>query len=300
MPVVEEPEPTPEPEPVVEEEEPVVEEIAAVEEPALEEEIDTDNEDSIKPDEEVVNAPPVPTLPPTFVFKKPDGTIPPRKNQPVAVVEYSDPADLFLRIEPTMRKISMGKKGNMGVNFSNDMNFPDDWEAKAKSDAATLAKEAGGQSRKLRKLEGLRGIELYIKRPGKNNKEKIDANSIIIASLNNSKKAELKIEFARPDLVSLSDQTQTDDIIMEFSKDFIINDKEGNSLVFDGGENTDKSINFGIGLQTQVVENSAQQQNLESASSTAQNASTIVMVLQFLLAYMIGTGLAAFWGLINS
>jgi len=83
---------------------------------------------------EVINEPPPPEVPPVFVFKKPDGTIPPRKNQPVAVVEYNDVADVFAREEPTLRKMTIGKKGELGINFSNDMEFPDAWTNKFKRD----------------------------------------------------------------------------------------------------------------------------------------------------------------------
>ena len=78
------------------------------------------------------------------------------------------------------------------------------------SDADTLEKEKQGQSRRLRKLKGIKGIDLYLARPGKNVPEKIEDNSIMIVDLNDTKSAKLKIEFKRPDLVSLSDQSKAD------------------------------------------------------------------------------------------
>jgi len=34
---------------------------------------------------------------------------------PIEVVTYSNPEDLFIRTEPTIRTITMGKKGELGM-----------------------------------------------------------------------------------------------------------------------------------------------------------------------------------------
>jgi len=53
---------------------------------------------------------------------------------PIEVVTYSNPDDLFVRTEPTIRNIAIGKKGELGLSFSNDMVWPDEWKSKFKTD----------------------------------------------------------------------------------------------------------------------------------------------------------------------
>ena len=192
-----------------EEAEPVEEEVAAaaaepvpVEEEQVEE---TEDTSSSAADEDVVNPPPKPFIPPTMVVKNDDGSIPPRKNMPVDVVEYEDEGDLFVAVEPTVRKMTVGKTGDMGINFSSGMVYPEEWIEKAASDAETLQKEAEGQSRRLRKLRMAKGLKLNMHQAGKNYPKEIDPNAIIFTSINNTRKLEVKVEFDNPGLVSLSD-----------------------------------------------------------------------------------------------
>ena len=53
---------------------------------------------------------------------------------PIEVVTYSNPNDLFVKTEPTIRIIAMGKKGELELSFSNDMVWPDEWQEKFKTD----------------------------------------------------------------------------------------------------------------------------------------------------------------------
>ena len=108
------------------------------------------------------------------------------------------------------------------------------------------------------------------------------------------------MDFKRPELVSLSSQSEYDEIIMKFANDLVLNDKDGNSLVFDDGVTSEDSVDLAIPVQTQVNPDSQSTQNLGDASDTAQTTSAIVMIIQFGLTYTLNTGLSAFWGLINS
>lgn len=94
---------------------------------------------------DVVIPPPKLVIPPMFVPKPLDGSIPPpRQNLPIAVVAYEDPADMYIREEPTLRKMEIGKEGDLGINFSSDMVYPDEWSSKLQSDTDTIAMEANG------------------------------------------------------------------------------------------------------------------------------------------------------------
>lgn len=62
--------------------------------------------------------------------------------------------------------MEVGKEGELDINFSSDMVFPDEWTAKLQSDTDTLAKEeAGAVRRRRRRLQEIDEIKFYIKRP---------------------------------------------------------------------------------------------------------------------------------------
>ena len=94
------------------------------------------------------------------------------------------------------------------------------------------------------------------------------SDSILFLSSINPKKLEIKVMFPNPELVSLSSQTEPDNMVIKFSKDLILNDKDGNSMVFDTGFNSPNSIDYSIPIQAQANEESKEQKNLETASST--------------------------------
>ena len=88
-----------------------------------------------------------------FVPKTETGELVTRKDAPVILVEYENQEDLFVREEPTLRKMEVGKEGELDINFSSDMAFPDEWQSKLESDSDTLAQEeAGTANRRRRRL----------------------------------------------------------------------------------------------------------------------------------------------------
>jgi len=98
---------------------------------------------SAEEDDIVVKAIPA-SIPALFVLKGVTGELITRKNEPLTIVEYEEVGDLFVRVEPTLRKIQIDKEGNMSMGFSNEMVFPYSWQDKLQSDTATLEMEANG------------------------------------------------------------------------------------------------------------------------------------------------------------
>jgi len=78
----------------------------------------------------------------------------------------------------------------------------------------------------------------------------------------------VKIGFDNPSAVSLSSQTDQDGLIMKFDTTLVLNDVNGNSLVFDDGEKTDDSIDFTIPIQPQLDEENPATDNLETAGES--------------------------------
>jgi hypothetical protein len=109
-----------------------------------------------------------------------------------------------------------------------------------------------------------------------------------------------KLRFGRPDLISMSSQSEEDRLIVKFDKTFIINDVNGNSMVFDGGVNNADTIEFPLPMQTQVVEGTAETKSLEATADSVQNSGAFVMLGQFLLSYITGAGLVYFFSFVNS
>jgi hypothetical protein len=68
-----------------------------------------------------------------------------RKNQPVAIIRNVDPEQMFAKPEPTINKLQIDKTGNVGIKFSKEMVFPDNWKA---------MHEQYLQKQRLRNLEG--------------------------------------------------------------------------------------------------------------------------------------------------
>ena len=60
------------------------------------------------------------------------------------------------------------------------------------------------------------------------------------------KKIEIQVVFPSPETVSLNSQSEPDQIEIKISKDMILNDFEGNSLVVDFGESRDNNIEVSI------------------------------------------------------
>ena len=113
-------------------------------------------------------------------------------------------------------------------------------------------------------------------------------------------KLETKIKFKNPGTVSLSSQNEQDELIIKFDNSLIINDVDGNSLVFDNGEPTEDSVNFNIPVQPQVDKDSSGIQNLEGAAGTMETTGALLTFIQFFMTYMLNSSLGFFFGLINS
>ena len=114
------------------------------------------------------------------------------------------------------------------------------------------------------------------------------------------KKLETKIKFKNPSTVSLSSQNEQDELIVKFDNSLVINDVDGNSLVFDNGEPSEDSINFNIPVQPQIDKESTEIQNLEGAAGGVEATGALLTFIQFFLTYMLNSSLGFFFGLINS
>jgi len=95
-------------------------------------EIEPEEEEEEEPEPEPVEEEAVATTGSTFdafsLFKKPKRKA--RKNMPVEVLVYDDPGAMFEKVEPTLRKMNIDKKGVNQINFSGEMQYPDNWIAK--------------------------------------------------------------------------------------------------------------------------------------------------------------------------
>lgn len=75
---------------------------------------------------------------PVEVQKNEFGFVPPRKNQPVARVVYKLPEDMFQREEPTIKKLGIGKVGDLRLDFSSEMILYPEWKEKYLADMEFL------------------------------------------------------------------------------------------------------------------------------------------------------------------
>lgn len=110
--------------PVVEEE---PEEEVVTEETIKKETVGSEDESILDEDDDVVPIPP-----PVFIVPKVvDITKKRKKDIPVEIVAYTEPAAKFARVEPTINAMTVSKKGQSQMSFTNSMKFPDDWKARA-------------------------------------------------------------------------------------------------------------------------------------------------------------------------
>ena len=91
-------------------------------------------------------------------------------------------------------------------------------------------------------------VKLYMKQAGRLVEKKLKGNQILLKDLT-SKKIEIKILFDKPETVSLSSQSDLDNMVVKLSKRMILNDLEGNSLVMDKGEAIKNNIEIAIPVQ---------------------------------------------------
>ena len=57
-----------------------------------------------------------------------------RIKQPIAVVNYAEPAMKFSRAEPNINNLRMNQRGQVSIQFSDSIVWPDDWQLKFKMD----------------------------------------------------------------------------------------------------------------------------------------------------------------------
>ena len=98
-------------------------------------------------------------------------------------------------------------------------------------------------------------INIFIVRAGTQQELKVPDDQVLVKSIT-SKKLELKVLFNNPALISMSAQSELDNLVIKFSKDLILNDIYGNSLVLDEGASREGSIEVPIPIQPQVSESS--------------------------------------------
>lgn len=111
----------------------------------------------------------------------------------------------------------------------------------------------------------------------------------------------IKIEFADPELISMSSQSQTDELVLGFSKDLVLIDKRGRSVVLDVGEASGQSsIDFSIPIQPQIGASRPSTQALTETTQHIESVSTSVLILQFAMNYLGGSSMSLLWTLISS
>ena len=240
---------------------------------------------------------------PAFVFDPSAFEIPkrpPRQNQPITVMEYASPVEMFEKIEPTLRKVLINKEGTLGMDFSNDMVFPENWMA-MHMDYLESTNQTDALEKARRRLVGEAQpfIRTFLKNAVTGVEVEIENDGMEIVTLDPNK-LETKIKFKNPGTVSLSSQNEQDELIIKFDNSLIINDVDGNSLVFDNGEPTEDSVNFNIPVQPQVDKDSSEIQNLEGAAGTMETTGALLTFIQVFLTYMLNSSLGFFFGLINS
>lgn len=88
-------------------------------------------------------------------------------------------------------------------------------------------------------------VKLYMKRAGVLVERRVKSNQILLKGLD-PKKIEMKILFRNPSTVSLSSQSELDNMVVKLSKRMILNDLNGNSLVMDKGVARKNNIEIDI------------------------------------------------------
>ena len=114
------------------------------------------------------------------------------------------------------------------------MAFPLSWKLKNENDVSP----PGSKQRRLVELEF---IDVFYRQAGSPHEILLDDSVIMLTGLEGTK-MEIKINFDSPELLSLSDQNEQDEIFVRFAPDFVLNDEDGNSLTLDFGETIEDGI----------------------------------------------------------
>jgi len=146
---------------------------------------------------------------------------PARVNQPVAIVNYEEGSDAELtRPEPSISGLAMDDEGNLGMKFSSEMDWPDNWVSQAETDGRILRNRRLGADMPL--------IQVGIEKEGVF--QSLGPDAVLIASLEPDN-IKFKINFENPEILGLGSQFSPDQLVVKFPETLVLNDKSGNSLV---------------------------------------------------------------------
>jgi hypothetical protein len=127
----------------------------------------------------------------------------------------------------------MDEEGNLGMKFSTEMDWPDNWVSQAETDARILRNRRLGNEQPLPMI----GIE----RDGVF--EALSKDAVQIASLEPDN-IKFKINFENPEILGLGDQFNPDLLTIKFPDTLVLNDKSGNSLVMSNAQRGDSSVDL--------------------------------------------------------
>ena len=99
-----------------------------------------------------------------------------------------------------------------------------------------------------RKLRGVRGLGFAKRSAGKSAEEGVGSDNILIERFG-EKVVQFKILFENPAFISLGSQTDLDQMVLKFDKNFTLNDIHGNSLVMDMGDATPEGLQVEVPIQ---------------------------------------------------
>jgi len=126
---------------------------------------------------------------------------PPRINQPVAIVKFDPNSDAeTTSVQPSISQLKMDEEGNLGMKFSSEMAWPDNWVAQAESDGRRL--------RRMRRLSGDQPL-IMIGMEVDGVFESLGKDAVSIASLEPDN-IKFKINFENPEILGLGSQFSPD------------------------------------------------------------------------------------------
>jgi len=114
----------------------------------------------------------------------------------------------------------MDDEGNLGMKFSSEMDWPDNWVSQAETDGRILRNRRLGADMPL--------IQVGIEKEGVF--QSLGPDAVLIASLEPDN-IKFKINFENPEILGLGSQFSPDQLVVKFPETLVLNDKSGNSLV---------------------------------------------------------------------
>jgi len=200
-----------------------------------------------------------------------------RIDQPVAVVEYGNLEEEFVREEPIVNEMKMDAEGNLQMSFSNDMDWPENWVSKAGETRNLQARELAGPQPFI--ALGILNADGVFTDMGD--------NAITITSMD-PKNMDMKLNFENPEVMSLGSQFSPDQLVIQFPKDLVLVDKTGKSLILAGGEFGEGSVDLKLDIQPQLAKDSNSILVLKFFSTFLKWMGFIVPFTQLLFSYLFG------------